>query len=735
LIANARTRALGVAFLAALLSSCGSNAQTTTPEDPVPTTLAITPSIVAFSFLTESRALLADIRDQNGGPFAATVTWSTSDAAVVSIDAAGVASAIGNGSATITATAAGLTSTLTIQVQQQPRVILAQQGDDQEAIAGRPLADTIIVRLTDLGGSSVEGVTVVFAPDSTAGTVTVDTVVTGPDGLAATVWTLGSAFGPQALVVTAGDLETTLESFSRSETPIADLIFESSVSLSRADPTTRDSLIVTATVRNQGDLDTGGPFCVEARVGGVEVAFVDDVPGLDPDEEVQVQLQLPPLAAGAQTLELVLDPAGLLPELIETNNQSSRSLNVLQQSPISLGVPVTGLSASVGQELLFVLEVPPGAGDALNITITDPSPGQIDDLDLFVAQGSRPAFREDYLDCVSANPSTTEACQIVFPEGTYHILLHAWEDVSGEFPTTGFSNVTLEATIGGAIEPYDLDYTLIASFTSEQEAAIDQAVSYWQDIIRGGLTAVEGTQGLENPCGLGQPALSSVDDMQLYVGLLPDTLQGLGGTLAAAGPCRLRPITYLPYLGVARFDPVDLELMSSEEVYRVMLHEIGHTLGIGSTWSLQGLLQDPSLDGSGNAIPGVQDTHFSGQRAREAFAAIAAGYSGSTVPVENQQPKGSGDSHWRESVFGTELMTFSLNASASLNPLSAVSIRSLEDLGYVVDVSQAEAFILPASSPSLVVAQTQVTIDLRYDVTPIPESAFGPKHRLRRVRR
>ncbi len=733
MIANARTRALGVACLAALLSSCGSNAQTTTPEDPVPTTLAITPSIVAFSFLTESRALLADIRDQNGGPFAATVTWSTSDAAVVSIDAAGVASAIGNGSATITATAAGLTSTLTIQVQQQPRVILAQQGDDQEAIAGRPLADTIIVRLTDLGGSSVEGVTVVFAPDATAGTVTVDTVVTGPDGLAATVWTLGSAFGPQSLVVTAGNLKTTLESFSRSETPIADLIFESSVSLSREDPTTRDSLIVTATVRNQGDLDTGGPFRVEARVGGVEVAS-EDVSGLDPDEEVQVQLQVPPLAAGAQTLELVLDPAGALPELIETNNQSSRSLTVLQQSQLSLGVPVTGLSASVGQELLFVLEVPPGAGDALDITITDPSPGQIDDLDLFVAQGSRPAFREDYLDCVSANPRTEEACQILSPGGTYHILLHAWEDDTGQFPTTGFSNVTLEATIGGA-EPYDLDYTLIASFSSEQEAAIDRAVSYWQDIIRGGLTAVEGTQGLDDPCGLGQPALSSVDDMQLYVGLLPDTLQGVGGTLAAAGPCGLRPVTYLPYLGVARFDPVDLELMSSEEVYRVMLHEIGHTLGIGSTWALQGLLQDPSLDGNGDAIPGVQDTHFSGQGAREAFAAIAAGYSGLTVPVENQQPKGSGDSHWRESVFGTELMTFSLNASASLNPLSAVSIRSLEDLGYVVDVSQAEPFTLPAFSPSLVVAQTQVTIDLRYDVTPIPESAFGPKHRLRRVRR
>ena len=198
---------------------------------------------------------------------------------------------------------------------------------------------------------------------------------------------------------------------------------------------------------------------------------------------------------------------------------------------------MTGLSASVGEELLFVLEVPPGSGDALNITITDPVVGAIDDLDLFVAQGSRPAFREDYPDCVSANPRTAESCQIVFPEGTYHILLHAWVDENGQFPTTGFSDVTLEATIGNTILPYDLEYTLISDFSPAQEQAIDDAITYWQAIIRGDLTSVQDTDVLDNPCGLGAgEALSSVDDMHVFVGTLPaEDQDGPGG---GSGNCQ-----------------------------------------------------------------------------------------------------------------------------------------------------------------------------------------------------
>jgi hypothetical protein len=64
------------------------------------------------------------------------------------------------------------------------------------------------------------------------------------------------------------------------------------------------------------------------------------------------------------------------------------------------------------------------------------------------------------------------------------------------------------------------------------------------------------------------------------------------------------------------------------------------------------------------------------------------------VPVENTGGAGTRDGHWRESVFGSELMTGFYDSGVA-NPLSAVSAASLRDLGYVVDDSRTEAFTLP----------------------------------------
>ena len=54
---------------------------------------------------------------------------------------------------------------------------------------------------------------------------------------------------------------------------------------------------------------------------------------------------------------------------------------------------------------------------------------------------------------------------------------------------------------------------------------------------------------------------------------------------------------------------------------------------------------------------------------------------------------GSQDGHWRESVFGNEIM--SPFVSDHVEPLSAITIQSLADLGYSVDVSKADPYRLP----------------------------------------
>ena len=63
------------------------------------------------------------------------------------------------------------------------------------------------------------------------------------------------------------------------------------------------------------------------------------------------------------------------------------------------------------------------------------------------------------------------------------------------------------------------------------------------------------------------------------------------------------------------------------------------------------------------------------------------------VPVENTGGVGTADSHWRETLFRNELMSGFI-AGAS-NPISRVTVGSLQDLGYLVNLDAAEPYTLP----------------------------------------
>lgn len=68
------------------------------------------------------------------------------------------------------------------------------------------------------------------------------------------------------------------------------------------------------------------------------------------------------------------------------------------------------------------------------------------------------------------------------------------------------------------------------------------------------------------------------------------------------------------------------------------------------------------------------------------------------TPAQIYSGSGSGsiDSHWLESLFDNELLTPALNFGRA-NPLSRMSLRSFEDLGYAIDPSYAETYSIPAS--------------------------------------
>ncbi len=76
------------------------------PAPPRPATLTVTPASAELTALEATVAFGAEVRDQHGAVMPdASVSWSSSDAAVAAVDGAGLATAAGNGTATITAAA------------------------------------------------------------------------------------------------------------------------------------------------------------------------------------------------------------------------------------------------------------------------------------------------------------------------------------------------------------------------------------------------------------------------------------------------------------------------------------------------------------------------------------------------------------------------------------------------------------------------------------------------------
>ena len=88
--------------------------------------------------------------------------------------------------------------------------------------------------------------------------------------------------------------------------------------------------------------------------------------------------------------------------------------------------------------------------------------------------------------------------------------------------------------------------------------------------------------------------------------------------------------------------------------------------------------------------------HDDGQSARNLAQAdvVLLGVSRSReVPLENAGGPGTRDSHWRETLFGNELMSGYVAAAG--NPLSKLTLASLQDIGYQVDMKAAEPYSMP----------------------------------------
>jgi Leishmanolysin/Bacterial Ig-like domain (group 2) len=271
--------------------------------------------------------------------------------------------------------------------------------------------------------------------------------------------------------------------------------------------------------------------------------------------------------------------------------------------------------------------------------------------------------------------------------------------------------VEFQAVVSG----FDITLNYLSTLTGTQQLAFENARDRWQTLIVGDLPDVN--QDLDADMCAANPTVNGpFDDLTIFVTVEP--IDGPGSILGQAGPCFVRVPGRQTVIGQMTFDSEDMEVIEQQDLMEeVVLHEMGHVLGFGTLWgpAPQGfdLLRDAA---PADDTPPLLDTHFVGAQAIIAFNDRGgSSYSGAKVPVMNEGPAGTVNSHWRENLFGAELMTGFVDAG--FNPLSAISVRSMQDLGYTVSVAGADDYTF---NPTLRVAGPRRGLLMMNDISPEP---------------
>ena len=281
---------------------------------------------------------------------------------------------------------------------------------------------------------------------------------------------------------------------------------------------------------------------------------------------------------------------------------------------------------------------------------------------------------------------------------TYEVIYRHVGTSCTDSTTGGWSRVT-EATAPGS-SSFNIEVVVVGSASSTYRSALQSAASTWERLLTTSLADFDFSYDPvpADECMTGQPEVSdTVDDLRIFVRLA--AIDGVGGTLAYAGVCTSRLASGLPIISTITLDTDDLAVRSASTNRQTILHEMGHALGFGTRWYTFSLLRNPSVDRDDNPVSPPPDTHFVGPLAVAAFdAAGGSAYTEGKVPVEHTGGTGARDGHWRESVLEHELMT-PTRSRGRTQPLSAITIQSLADMGYGVDVTRAEAYTLPTLAP------------------------------------
>lgn len=584
----------------------------------------------------------------------------------------------------------------TVQAQAAaPAELQVVSGHNQFGVAETAAAVPLRVRVVDAFGNPVAGAAVAWSVAAGGGTIAGASSTTDAEGIAtAPSWTFGADDGgEEAVVATVGSLTARFVALIGAVP--ASIVIETPPP-ERAPVGEPIATVPTFSVRTADDVPISG-FPVEVTVsaggGAIAGAPTTTATGATPIGEwtlgttiveQRVSITVPGLAPTEVVVQAVAGPVDTL-AIVSGDGQSAVAGAQLPAQPRvrvadRFGNPVEGATIN--------WHVTEGGGSLSATTSFSFADGQ----------ASAPVWRLGRI----ISPQTLRAFvnfKTVFISAEIATNYSVDLRYVGEPPTTtiqqAFSNAArrIEAAVVG----------------DESDVAINNDIS---------------------ACGIGGVGTvqETVDDVLIFANI--DSIDGPGGTLGGAGPCLVRG-SFLTAVGGMVFDESDLMQMAADgRLEEVILHEMLHVVGIGTLWSSVGLLADA----------GTSNVRFTGSGARQACVNDHAGGSvcSTAVPVENCRDlpdnatcgQGTEGSHWKESIFVTELMTGFINSG--FNPFSKMSIESLGDVGYNVNPLAADPYTVPPTSPGLRAPgaaairlpepmRPRYAVDAAGNVTPIPD--------------
>ncbi|MGB3800101.1 MAG: leishmanolysin-related zinc metalloendopeptidase [Lewinella sp.] len=246
---------------------------------------------------------------------------------------------------------------------------------------------------------------------------------------------------------------------------------------------------------------------------------------------------------------------------------------------------------------------------------------------------------------------------------------------------------------------FNITLKFIVPVTDEQEQVFNDAAGRWERIIIKDVPSFTGT--IPSAFEGFPPAIDgTVDDILIEVALAP--IDGAGGILGQAGPRFVRTEDNLTLSGVMFFDVADLAFLDELGLFEeVIIHEMGHVLGVGTLWNFGGRsLREFNSEG----LP-----YFDGRQANVFWNAEGGTYE---LPIEDQFGPGTQFSHWKEATLNNELMTGFLNLGE--NPLSRITAGSMRDLGYGAAMV-GESYDLPDGAMGVPINGDEIDMDEQED--------------------